>query len=293
MDGRALQLAGLLAIDAAPGFEPVTLSPVAPAGVNTVLGGLDQNLSLATVRGGEVLADPTTSLALEAALRRRAGEASVRLCWVGRVLRMQRFGGGWNQHFGLFALVSGGRRQPDHGFGLAALHEHIAAHLRVIAALAEAGHDAGRPIVEVSDSGPAARALPRARADLDDLADQARDDDLDPEQLLAESGVAVERFAERVEGSPAAGAGARSGCYAPARERPSRKPGSASASAGWRDRVLQRPAAEHRRRARRPQAVGGRRRQHRLDAAAAVRPGRAPVHQRHRPGTADPPGERR
>jgi len=41
----------------------------------------------------------------------------------------------------------------------------------------------------------------RVRADLDDLADQARDDDLDPEQLLAESGVTVERFAERVEGS--------------------------------------------------------------------------------------------
>jgi len=202
VDGRALQLAGLLAIDAAPGFEPVTLSPVAPAGVNTVLGGLDQNLSLATVRGGEVLSDPTTSLALEAALRRRAGEAApVRLCWVGRVLRMQRFGGGWNQHFGLFALVSSGRRQPDHGFGLASLHEHIAVHLRVIHALADAGHDAGRPVVEVSDTALLRALCREARADLDDLADQARDDDLDPEQLLAESGVAVERFAERVEGA--------------------------------------------------------------------------------------------
>jgi hypothetical protein len=201
VDGRALQLAGLLAIDAAPSFEPVTLAPVAPAGVNTVLGGIDQNLSLATVRGGEVLADPTTSLALEVALRRRAGEASVRLCWVGRVLRMQRFGGGWNQHFGLFALVSGGRRQPDHGFGLAALLEHIAAHLRVIAALADAGHDAGRPIVEVSDTALLRALCREARADPDDLADQARDGDLDPEQLLAESGVAVKRFAERVEGA--------------------------------------------------------------------------------------------
>ena len=201
VDGRALQMAGMLAMDAATGFEPVTLSPVAPAGVNTVLGGLDQTLSLATVRVGEVLADPTTSMALEVALRRRAGEASVRLCWVGRVLRMQRFGGGWNQHFGLFGLVSAGRRQPDHGFGLAALHEHIAAHLGVIAALAAAGHDAGRPVVEVSDTA-LLRALCRdAQADLDDLADQARDDDRDPEQLLAESGVTVERFAERVEGA--------------------------------------------------------------------------------------------
>jgi len=118
---------------------------------------------------------------------------------VGRVLRMQQFGGGWNQHFGLFGLISAGRRQPDHGFGLAALHEHIAVHLRVIAALAAAGHDAGRPVVEVSDTGLLRALCRQARADLDDLADQARDDDLDPEQLLAESGVAVERFAERVE----------------------------------------------------------------------------------------------
>jgi hypothetical protein len=178
----------------------VTLSPVAPAGVNTVLGGIDQNLSLATVRSGEVLADPTTSLALEATLRRRAGEASVRLCWVGRVLRMQRFGDGWNQHFGLFGLISSGRRQPDHGFGLVALHEHLAAHLRVIRALADAGHDAGRPLVEVSDTALLRALCREAGADLDDLADQARDDGLDPERLLAESGVAVERFAERVEG---------------------------------------------------------------------------------------------
>jgi hypothetical protein len=201
VDGRALQLAGLLAIDAAPGFEPLTLSPVAPAGVNTVLGGIDQNLSLATVRGSEVLSDPTTSLALEAARRRRAGEAAVRLSWVGRVLRMQQFGGGWNQHFGLFALVSAGRRQPDHAFGLAALHEHLAVHLRVMKALADAGHDAGRPVVEVSDTALLRALCGEARADLDDLADQARDDDLDPEQLLAEAGVTAERFAERVEGS--------------------------------------------------------------------------------------------
>jgi len=77
VDAIALHRAGLAAFESAEGFEPVTLSPVAPAGVNTALGGLDQNLSVATVRGTEVLADPTTALALEAALRRRAGATHI------------------------------------------------------------------------------------------------------------------------------------------------------------------------------------------------------------------------
>ena len=103
----------------------------------------------------------------------------------------------------------------------------------MIAALADAGHDAGRPIVEVSDTALLRALCREARADLDDLADQARDDDLDPEQLLAESGVAVERFAERVEGSRLLEL-VRERVYAPLAESSSRKPGSASASAGWR-----------------------------------------------------------
>ena len=65
VEGAALRAAG--------GFKPVELSPIAPAATNAVLGGLDQNLTLATARGSEVLADPTTSLALEAALERRRG----------------------------------------------------------------------------------------------------------------------------------------------------------------------------------------------------------------------------
>jgi hypothetical protein len=198
VDAAAMSEAEVLAFRSADGFEPVALAPIAPAGINTVLGGLDQNLSLATVRGGEVLADPTTSLALEAALRRRGGEGAPSLCWAGRVLRMQRFGGGWNQHFGLFALVSGGRRQPEHEFGLAALRVHLSVYLRLIEALVEAGRDPGRPVVEVSDTGLLRALCREAGVDPDDMVDQALAGLVEPEQLLAEAGIEVERFGEDV-----------------------------------------------------------------------------------------------
>jgi ribosomal protein S18 acetylase RimI-like enzyme len=200
VDAAAMADAEVLAFRAAAGFEPVTLPPIAPTGINTVLGGIDQNLSLATVRGGEVLADPTTSLALEAALRRRDGDRAPALCWAGRVLRMQHFGGGWNQHFGLFALVSAGRRLPGDGFAMEALRAHLTVHLELMSALAAAGHDPGTIAVEVSDTA-VVRALCRGvGVDPDDLIDQARTGDAAPEQLLAEAGVAVERFSETVDG---------------------------------------------------------------------------------------------
>jgi fermentation-respiration switch protein FrsA (DUF1100 family) len=80
-------------LEAADGFDAVALAPVSPLWLNTVLGGIDKNNALATARGTEVLADPTTALSLEAALRRRDGERVVRACSVDRVLRLQPFPG--------------------------------------------------------------------------------------------------------------------------------------------------------------------------------------------------------
>ena len=50
----------------------VELSPVSPLGTINVLSGVHQNRVVATDRNTEVVADSTNSLALEAALRRRA-----------------------------------------------------------------------------------------------------------------------------------------------------------------------------------------------------------------------------
>ena len=81
-----------------------------PAGLNTVLGRIDQDNVLATVRGSEVMADPTAALALEAAVRRRAGDGTVRLATTHRVLRLQPLSGEGIvlRHFRLLALVTAG-----------------------------------------------------------------------------------------------------------------------------------------------------------------------------------------
>lgn len=151
LDARHLHEIEGVALDAALGFEAVALSPVAPRGVNTVLGGIDQNNSLATIRGTEVLADPTTALALEAALRRRAGVSAVRLCSTDRVLRLQPFPEGSNQHFGLFSLITSARATPDHRIELDALRDHVETHLRFLAALRDRRYDISAIAVEVCD----------------------------------------------------------------------------------------------------------------------------------------------
>lgn len=148
-DARVLHVLDGHALAAARGFEAVELAPVSPLGTNAVLGGIDQNNVLSTVRGTEVLADPTAALALEAARRRRAGERdAVRLCAVARVLRTQPLGDkpGYTPHFRLFGLVSAGRALPEHGFEVAELAEHARVQLRLLAAVGLAG------AVELSDT---------------------------------------------------------------------------------------------------------------------------------------------
>jgi hypothetical protein len=109
-------------------FTGVDLSPVAPLGVCSAIAPVSQDRVISTVRGSEVVSDPTNVLALEAALRRQRSRAPVvHLASCQRVLRAQPFDGpGMLQHFRLFTLVSTAR---DAGSGTteAAL---LTAHLR-------------------------------------------------------------------------------------------------------------------------------------------------------------------
>ena len=108
-------------------FEVVTLAPVVPLGTHTVLGDVDQNNVLSTVRGTEVAADTTAGLALEAAVRRVDRRAEVRLAALQRVLRAQRFDGPVSfAHFSLLGLASAGRDTGNLGFE----RRHLAEHLR-------------------------------------------------------------------------------------------------------------------------------------------------------------------
>src|SRR5215475_4571682 len=80
--------AGLWAL--LPGqFTGVTLSPVTPLGTCAALGPVSQNRVISTIRGSEVVSDPTNVLALEAALRRRMATDPVQLAACHTVLRGQ------------------------------------------------------------------------------------------------------------------------------------------------------------------------------------------------------------
>ena len=196
VDGRLLHEVEAAALQAAAAFEVVTLPPVAPAAVNAVLGGLDQNLSVATVRGGEVLADPTSSLALEVALRRRGGERRPALAANARVLRMQQPPAGWRRHFALFALASGGAVEPEDGFTVAALGAQLAVYLGMLERLRAGGHPVGRVTVELSDPAALGGRCRENGVDVLDLAAEWRAGGREPEAILDDAGIRVPRFAE-------------------------------------------------------------------------------------------------
>jgi hypothetical protein len=133
VDPRALARLDAKAFSLLPvGYEPLELAPVAPLGTTSVLGGLSQNVAVATVRNGEVVSDSTNVLALEAASRRRGSREPVLLAAGHRLLRGQRYPSPWRQHFRLFALVAAGRGAE---FEREALLEQIGFHLRLLAPL--------------------------------------------------------------------------------------------------------------------------------------------------------------
>jgi hypothetical protein len=111
------------------GVEMLTLAPVAPLGTHSALASVSQCNVLTTIRACEVAADPTSALALEAAVRRvRDRTATVRLGALQRVVRTQLFEAGTTgaqAHFGLFGLVTAGRDEGDYRFERAALAEHL------------------------------------------------------------------------------------------------------------------------------------------------------------------------
>ena len=93
-----------------PKFAGVELSPVTPLGTCSAVATINQHQVVSTIRGTEVASDPTNELAIEAAVRRRAGEDRVDVAACQRVLRAQAVEGpGMFAHFELFALVSSAR----------------------------------------------------------------------------------------------------------------------------------------------------------------------------------------
>jgi hypothetical protein len=119
----------------APTFDAVNLSPVAPFALHSAIARVSQNNVVTTMRGTEVAADPTTTLALEAALRRRTERRlddrtakRVCLCALQRVTRAQQFSGPRSfAHFTLLGLVTAGRDGGNRRFEVESLVEHVQA----------------------------------------------------------------------------------------------------------------------------------------------------------------------
>ncbi|MDY7092085.1 MAG: hypothetical protein SX243_03850 [Acidobacteriota bacterium] len=192
-DPRALLEVEAAAFAAAEGFEGVELSPVAPLGINQVLGQIDQNNCLATIRSSEVLADPTTATALECARRRRAGEAgTIRLCSRSRQLRLQPLppGAAWVPHFLLFSLVTAGRDRGSYAFEVEHLLDHLRVYVNLLVGLRAHGYTIGPLDVRLSDTERDSRRLALAeRAVLGPLAEEFPQETfrLDPEREQAQN----------------------------------------------------------------------------------------------------------
>jgi hypothetical protein len=128
LDLRSANRLDAIALDVASAYEAMLLSPLAPLGVCGTVSPSHQDRIVSTLRGTEVVSDPTNVMALECARRLAIDDTKdVRLCTVHQVVRAQRFAArkGYAQHFRLFALAEAGRARADHGFEVDTIVAHV------------------------------------------------------------------------------------------------------------------------------------------------------------------------
>jgi hypothetical protein len=142
VDQRSLVEVDRHLLAAASRFESIELSPVAPLGVCSSMGHASQNKVLSTLRGTEVVSDPTNVLALECARRlRRDAAATVRLATSHRCVRAQEIPKlrGFTANFRIFCLVSAGLERQNHAFVVDAVVEHMTSMLHGLDQLEQCG----------------------------------------------------------------------------------------------------------------------------------------------------------
>ena len=141
-------------------YKDIDVSPINPLGTNSCISNLSQNLMLSTIKNSEVCGDPTTALTLEVAKIRKqymnendCMDKTVDLATVTRVLRMQHFdkSKGYMQHFDLFGLSSGGRKEKDKNYNLLKIKEHIEIWIEFCRKLTKCGFDFGKIEVGITN----------------------------------------------------------------------------------------------------------------------------------------------
>jgi hypothetical protein len=137
---------------AAGHFEALELAPLAPLGVCSVIAPTSQNRVVATVRGTEVVSDPTNVMALESARRLRSDSTQVvRLATSHRCVRAQPVPkqSGFAAHFRMFCLSSAGHEMKDQAFTTASIVEHSRMHLNALDRLEQHGYQFTERIIRV------------------------------------------------------------------------------------------------------------------------------------------------
>lgn len=128
---------------AASAFEALELSPLAPLGSCSAIALASQNKIVSTVRGTEVVSDPTNLLALESARRlRKNGRQTVKLTTNHRCVRAQAVPdhAGYAAHFRLFCMTTAGHERKDQAFLVESLTEHIQTHIGALDRLEQNGY---------------------------------------------------------------------------------------------------------------------------------------------------------
>ncbi|HMG93374.1 MAG TPA: hypothetical protein VK589_25125 [Chryseolinea sp.] len=114
-------------------FEPIELSPVSVLGSCSVVATADQNKVLSALRGTEVLADATNSIALHICDLKQneslsSGTDMISFSTVQRHIRTQQITGkGFTPHFKIACLVTAGIDRGSFSFEKEALLQHIIA----------------------------------------------------------------------------------------------------------------------------------------------------------------------
>jgi hypothetical protein len=143
IDQRTLnQLDGHL-LAAASAFEALELSPLAPLGSCSSIALTSQNRIVSTVRGTEVVSDPTNLLALESARRLRKNAAeTIKLTTSHRCVRAQAVPNlpGFAAHFRMFCITTAGHERKDQDLLVESLSEHIQTHLSALNLLEQHGY---------------------------------------------------------------------------------------------------------------------------------------------------------
>lgn len=161
IDQRTLNRLDGHLLAAASAFEALELSPLAPLGSCSAIALASQNKTVSTIRGTEVVSDPTNLLALESARRLRGNAAqTIKLATNHRCVRAQPVPNhaGYAAHFRLFCMATAGHERKDRGLLVESLSEHMQTHLSALNRLEQHGYGFPDRIVKILAT-PELRAL--------------------------------------------------------------------------------------------------------------------------------------